>query len=247
MLEILPIAALFFAIAILYSSVGLGGGSSYIAILLLMGITVHEVRFVALVCNIIVVSGAAINYFRAGVLDLRKMLPLVILSVPMAFLGGLIHIDATVLKIIIGSSLLAIAVLMLFTLKKVPKQERDIDLVPLSAIGGSIGFLSGMIGIGGGIILVPILYLIRWEEGKVISAAATFFILINSIAGLIGQSFTRPSINVNMILLLGGVVLVGGQIGNRLNLHFLKPQPLKLLSALLIGFVGARLLWSELG
>ena len=236
------LAGLFFIIAIIYSSVGFGGGSSYIALLLLMGIAIDDVKLTALVCNVIVVLGATINYARAGLIHWKSMIPLVMLSIPMALLGGMIKPNSETYKFVASIALIAVAIMMLFKLKNQDKKTRELSTGSLSALGGGIGLLSGFIGIGGGIFLSPILHLIRWNTAKVIAAAASLFILVNSIAGIIGQLTYSPYVNIKQLVILACSVAVGGQIGNRLNIHILNTEKIKIITAILVGFVGIRLL-----
>lgn len=238
------IAILFFIIAVLYASVGFGGGSSYIAILLIAGIAIPDVRLSALICNIIVVSGSSINYIRAGMIPWKKVLPIIVFSVPFAFLGGMIELQSSLYKILASVLLISASILMFIQIDKSNK-EKDISKTVLSGIGGGIGLLSGAIGIGGGIFLSPILHLMKWQTAKIISATACIFILINSIAGIAGQLTNDISINFDTLKVLGISVLVGGQLGNYLNLKVLDQAKVKVFTAILIGLIGARILISQ--
>ncbi|MDF1697491.1 MAG: sulfite exporter TauE/SafE family protein [Saprospiraceae bacterium] len=244
-MSLTAIAILFFLIAVLYSSVGFGGGSSYIAILLLAGFAIQDVRMTALLCNIIVVSGSCINYFRAGLIPWKKVLPIVLLSVPFAFLGGMIELESAVYKIM-ASLLLILASLLMFYQVDQTKNTKEIGKVTLSGIGGGIGLVSGAIGIGGGIFLSPILHLLKWQTAKIISGAASFFILVNSIAGIAGQYTHNPSINYTTLKVLGIAVLVGGQLGNYINLRILDQRKVRLFTAILIGLIGLRIFITQI-
>ncbi|MEE9439711.1 MAG: sulfite exporter TauE/SafE family protein [Saprospiraceae bacterium] len=237
---------MFFLIAIVYSSVGFGGGSSYIAILLLMNVGYGEVRFIALVCNILVVTLATYNFYKAGMYNLKEVLPLVVFSVPLAFLGGMIDVDENLYKTIAAILLLLAAISMIVSKKgAMDKNILKTSTLTMSIVGGGIGFLSGFIGIGGGVFLAPFLYLIGWDNVKKISAFASLFIFVNSISGLIGQLANNPIINYTYLVVLGGSVIIGGIIGNRLNLHLLPAKRIKLITAILIGFVGLRILFFD--
>jgi len=170
-MSIYLISLIFFVIAGLYASVGFGGGSSYITILLLVGMVVEDVRLIALICNIVVVLGSCINYYRADIIAWKKILPIVVLSVPFAFLGGTIQL---------------------------------------------------------------------WQTAKVISVTASVFILFNSVAGIAGQLTNGISVDIRKILILGLSVLVGGQIGNYLNIKILTPHGIRILTAILVGVAGMR-------
>ena len=239
------IAILFFIIAVLYASVGFGGGSSYISILLLAGFAIPDIRLTALICNIIVVSAACINYIRAGLIPWRSVLPIVILSVPFAFLGGMVELQSSLYKIL-ASLLLISASILMFIKIDANRPKKELSGGMLSGIGGGIGFVSGAIGIGGGIFLSPILHLMRWQTAKVISATASFFILINSMAGIAGQLTNNISINWNSLKILGICVLAGGLLGNYLNLKVFDQQKVRLFTALLIGVIGIRILISQI-
>ena len=239
------IAILFFSIAVLYSSVGFGGGSSYIAILLLAGFAIQDVRMTALICNIIVVSGSCINYFRAGIMPWKKVLPIVLLSVPLAFVGGMIELESGMYKIL-ASILLILASILMFVKVNQSEVKKEVSGIALSGIGGGIGFASGTIGIGGGIFLSPILHLMNWQTAKVISATASFFILINSIAGIAGQFTNHISINFEALKVLGICVLIGGQLGNYINLKVLNQDKIRLFTAILIGVIGIRILFTQI-
>ena len=232
---------MFFLIALIYSAAGFGGGSSYLAVLTLFPLEFTEVRMVALLCNIVVVSSSVYIFYKNGFLNVRKILPLVLWSVPFAYFGGSLKINQSIFFIILGLTLLIAAILML-----IKKQENTVQLPPYinGIIGGGIGFLSGLVGIGGGIFLSPLLYLSRWNIPKVIAATTAAFILVNSIAGLIGQVHTNGfSVDFQVVILLLITVLIGGQIGSRLTVSWINPQIVRRITAFLILFVSLRILW----
>ena len=245
-MTVYTLAILFFVIALLYASVGFGGGSSYIAILLLAGLAIEEVRLIALICNIIVVLGACINYYRADLILWKKILPIVILSVPFAFVGGMIQLDGGIYKLLAGITLVIAALLMIKPVEVNHASIKELSTLQRSTIGSSIGFISGLIGIGGGIFLSPLLNILRWQTTKVISVTASVFILFNSIAGIAGQLTNNININIQQIITLGLAVLIGGQIGNYLNIKLLSPRVIKLLTAILVGVVGIRFILSNI-
>ncbi|MDG2279725.1 MAG: sulfite exporter TauE/SafE family protein, partial [Flavicella sp.] len=148
----------FFAIAILYASVGFGGGSSYLAILALTSLAFTEIRATALICNIVVVSNSTILYYKNGFYNFKKVMPLVIASIPLAFLGGYLRIEERIFFLLLGCSLLAAAILMLVRKKSItPENIKQSSFLKSFGFGGSIGFISGLVGIGGGIFLAPLL------------------------------------------------------------------------------------------
>lgn len=243
----IEILFLFFIIAILYGSVGFGGGSSYLAILSLFGVDYLLLRSTALLCNITVVSSSSLLFIQRGFFKWKKIVPIVILSIPTAYLGGRIQIEEKSFFIVLGIALTIAALLMLLQ-KRLYHTQASFKLLKNNflfntSIGGLIGFFSGLIGIGGGIFLAPVLYLIKWDNPKIIAAAAAFFIFVNSIAGLIGQ-ISNPNfyLEYEFIIPLVLTVFIGGQIGVRLGSGPFSPQLVKTLTAMLIAFVGIRIL-----
>lgn len=239
------IIGLFFIVAILYSSVGFGGGSSYLAVLALTGIAYTQIRSTALLCNIIVVSGNVFLFYQQKAFNWKKVIPLVLFSIPLAYLGGYLKISQAFFFILLGFTLLFAAITMWLS-KKIAV---DIDDNPKQSIGkgatygGIIGFISGMVGIGGGIFLAPLLHLTNWDTSKKIAATASFFILVNSIAGLAGQ-YANPNFIIDWKLtsILLVTVFIGGQIGSRLSNKLLSAVQLKKATAILIAFVSIRIL-----
>jgi uncharacterized membrane protein YfcA len=236
---------LFFLTAILYSSVGFGGGSTYLALLLIWGIPYQIFPIIALCCNIIVVSGNCFNYTRAGNINIKFLIPYLISSIPLAFIGGSLQLDKVFFEILlfIVLSLAGLSLLLKFkSFDDTSDINRNVPKIVSFIIGGSIGFISGVVGIGGGIFLSPILLLIKAGRAKDIATTASIFILINSIAGLFGQStkgFIFDEIYNYWSLFL--LVLIGGQFGNFLNIKILPARILVLLTAGLIIFVSVRM------
>ena len=232
---------IFFVISVIYSSAGFGGGSSYLAILALFPLEFTEIRMMALLCNIVVVSGSVYVFYKNGFLSFRKVFPLILLSVPFAYLGGSLKISQEIFFIVLGVTLLIAGGLML-----VNKNEKTIKLPNYTngIIGGGIGFLSGLVGIGGGIFLSPLLYLSHWAKAKVIATTTACFILVNSIAGLIGQTVTNGfNIDIELTALLLITVLIGGQIGSRLTATKINPKVVRKITAFLILFVAFKILF----
>lgn len=242
--DIYILASLFFIIALLYSQAGFGGGSSYLAILALFSFEYSIIKSTALLCNIVVVTGGTYLFYKEGYLQLKKVLPLVLLSIPCACLGGGIALKESVFFIILGITLLMAAILMLIpTNAEVKKNISSQHVIINSCIGGGIGFLSGLVGIGGGIFLAPFLHLTYWNKPKVIAATASMFILVNSIAGLIGQAALNDfSISWNVVIYLLIAVFLGGQIGSRITITYLKAETIRRITAILIAVVAVRIL-----
>ena len=239
------LSILFFVTAILYSSVGFGGGSTYLALLLIWGIPYQIFPIIALSCNIIVVSGNSFNYIRAGNLNLKLLLPYLIGSIPLAFIGGSLPVEKKFFEILLLIVLSVAGLLLLFKFKSYDNKEENYKKVPIIIsifIGGILGFVSGVVGIGGGIFLSPILFLIRAAKPNHIITTASLFILINSLSGIIGQltkSSVLSEIQNYWFLLLA--VLIGGQIGNFLNLKIFPTRILALVTAGLVLFVAIRM------
>ena len=241
----LLIAILFFITAILYSSVGFGGGSTYLALLLIWGVPYFIFPVIALSCNIIVVSGNCFNYIKAGNLNFKLLFPYLIGSIPMAYMGGSLPIEKIFFEILLFLVLIAAGALLLFNFKSYDDRETSYRKIPISItilVGGFLGYISGVVGIGGGIFLSPILFLLRAGKPKHVVTAASLFILINSISGVIGH-LTKNNVLAEIqnywYLLLA--VLIGGQIGNVLNLKIFPTHILALVTALLVLFVAIRM------
>ncbi len=239
------LSILFFVTALIYSSVGFGGGSTYLALLLLWGVPYHIFPIIALVCNIIVVSGNSFNYSRAGHLNIKLLLPYLLGSIPFAFIGGSIQIEKELFEIILFFVLGIAGGLLLINFKSYddnPKSYKTLPIYISSSIGIVLGFVSGIVGIGGGIFLSPILYLFKAAKPKHITTVASLFILINSIFGLIGQlSKNQNLFELKDFLYLLLAVLIGGQIGNFLNLKLLSSKILALITSFLVIFVAVRM------
>ena len=239
------LSILFFVTAILYSSVGFGGGSTYLALMLIWGIPYYIFPIIALSCNIIVVSGNCFNYIKAGNLNLKLLIPYLIGSIPLAFIGGSLPVEKNLFEILLFSVLTIAGLLLLFKFKSYDDNEENYKQIPIFVsilIGGVLGFISGIVGIGGGIFLSPILFLIRAGKPKHIVTTASLFILINCISGIIGQLTKSVVINeVYNYWYLLVAVFIGGQIGNFLNLKIFPTRILALVTSLLVLFVSARM------
>lgn len=241
----------FFAIiAFIYSSVGFGGGSSYLAVLALYALPFKELRLIALLCNIIVVTGGVYIYVKNEQVNWKKIIPFVALSIPMAYLGAIVRISQDTFFVILGCSLVIAAVLLWIktstaTIAQLKEPNKN-AFFKNGALGGSIGFLSGMVGIGGGIFLSPVLNLMKWAMPKKIAATASVFILVNSLSGIAGQLTRLPeNINYTRIVLLCLAVLIGGQAGSRMSVKF-NPLIIRRMTAVLVFCAGANVLFKHL-
>lgn len=239
--------ALFFITALLYASVGFGGGSTYTALLVLVDANYLIIPIISLSCNILVVSGNSLQYIRSGYISIARIWPFLVLSVPMAWVGGFMQIPKIYFIGLLSVALLFAGLSLL--LKRTSNQSTYPDTpLPITAlISGGLGLLSGVVGIGGGIFLAPVLHKISWGSAKHIAALCSLFILVNSLAGLIGQLMKQGSLqtiqDAQAYWLLLPMVVLGGLIGNRLNLKVFSENLIRKMTAFLILFVAIRLLW----
>jgi uncharacterized membrane protein YfcA len=239
------LSILFLITAILYSSVGFGGGSTYLALLLIWDIPFYIFPVIALLCNIIVVTGNSINYVKAGNYNYKLLIPFLIGSIPMAFLGGTLSINKEIFEILLFLVLSIAGVLLLINNKSYV--EKNIIVKKINSffsilIGSLIGLISGIVGIGGGVFLSPILFLLKADKPKNIVTSASLFILINSISGILGQ-LTKETI-LKQILLYSPLfiaVLIGGLLGNCLNLKIFSNRVLVIITSILVIFVSIRM------
>ena len=235
----------FFITAILYASIGFGGGSTYLALMLIWDVPFYIFPIIALICNIIVVTGNSINFLRTKNTNLSLLTPYLIGSVPFAFFGASISINKSLFEILLFFVLIIAGIFLLLENKSFGKDKIEIRQIPKIfsiLIGSIIGFVSGLVGIGGGIFLSPILFLMRAGYPKHITSAASLFILINSILGVAGQ--LTKDIVFNEFLNywpLFIAVLIGGQIGSFLNIKFLSNKVLALMTSFLVIFVAVRM------
>ena len=235
----------FFITAILYSSVGFGGGSTYLALLLIWDTPYYIFPLIALFCNIIVVTGNSVNYIRAGNHNLKILLPFLIGSIPFAYIGGTLIINKEIFEILLFLVLSVAGSLLLMNNKAY--ENKDITVKKLNIfisviIGSLLGLISGIVGIGGVIFLSPILFLLKADKPKNIITTASLFILVNSISGIFGQ-FTKDNI-INEFVMYWPLflsVFIGGLIGNYLNLKIFSNRVLALITSFLVIFVAARM------
>ena len=203
---------LMFTVAFLYASVGHGGASGYLALGAIFDLTKEVMRPTALLLNLFVSLTSFIQFYRGKHFIFKIFLPLAIASVPMAFIGGRINIDTGTYKIILGILLLVPIIRFLFfpniPVTEIRKSNAGISLL----IGASIGFISGIIGIGGGIILSPLLLLLKWTDQKQTAAISALFIFVNSMSGLLGQWTKGIDFKTNMIGYVA-VAFAGGLCG----------------------------------
>jgi len=235
----------FFITAIFYSSIGFGGGSTYLALMLIWDVPFYIFPIIALICNIIVVTGNSINFLRTKNINLNLLTPYLIGSVPFAFFGASISIDKNLFEILLFFILLIAGIFLLVESKSFNKDQlaiRKVSKILSIFIGSIIGFISGLVGIGGGIFLSPILFLLKAGNPKHITSTASLFILINSIFGIAGQLTKDVVLNEFLNYWpLFIAVLIGGQIGSFFNIKFLSNKVLVVITSLLVIFVAIRM------
>lgn len=215
-----------FVVAFLYATVGHGGASGYLALMAIYGLAPEVMKPTALLLNLFVSGSAFVQFYRGKHFRKEIFIPLALASIPMSFIGGMLVIEDHIYKRILGA-LLLLPVIRLFFFKNTASSELKNSNFYLSLlVGGSIGLLSGMIGIGGGIILSPVLLLLKWTDQKQTAAISALFIFVNSVAGLAGQFTKGIEFNSNMlwyviIAFSGG--LLGAYYGaSRFNQNVLK-------------------------
>lgn len=244
------LTAFFFVTAFVYALIGFGGGSTYNALLVLADVDFRILPTISLLCNLIVVSGGVWHHSRAGNLSARIVIPFIAASIPMAWIGGMVTLSEQTFVMLLGSTLLLTGARLLFGLSQpISEQPMPSHWVRWAIglpIGASLGLLSGMVGIGGGVFLAPILYALHWGNVRNVAAAASLFILVNAGAGILGQTVKLAAAQqLDMLtgyLWLFPAVLVGGQIGSHLSALHMPEILIRRLTAVLIIYVSARLL-----
>jgi len=222
----LLLAALFFAAAMLYSTVGHGGASGYLAAMALVGVSPAEMRPTALVLNVIVAAVATRHFARQGHFRWREFLPVILPAAPMAFLGGTLQLSAEIYRPVVGVVLLLAGVRALVTASRPEAPSREAPLPLLVLVGAAIGFLAGLTGVGGGIFLTPLLLFAGWSPTHRAAGVSAPFILVNSLAGLAGLLSTAPALPAAMPWWML-VTLVGGWLGARVGSRHLPSAPLR--------------------
>lgn len=242
--DVFVLAPLFLLVAILYSSVGHGGASAYLAILVLAGFPREAIAPTALVLNVLVTLLGTINYYRAGHFDARLLLPFILTSIPAAYLGGSLRVSEKAFSLVLGLTLF-IAGLRFFLFAKPITPGRTLSRTLLFSVGLpvglALGFLAGLIGIGGGIFLSPLLLLMGWADAKKTAAISAAFILLNSISGLTAQLLKRQP-DWTLLGALALAVLIGGGIGSYIGAFRLLPTTLQRLLGLVLLMASVKLL-----
>lgn len=240
--HILLLSLFIFLVAGLYASVGHGGASGYLALMTLLSMPIATIKPVALMLNIAVSLIAFIQFYRSGFFNKKLFIPLAIASVPAAYAGGLLSIDPHLYKQLLGGLLFISAIRLAMPLKKEVIVVQHFNIVLVVMIGASIGFLSGMIGIGGGIILSPLLILVRYSDVKTTSGISALFIFVNSIAGLLGQMNQGIEFSPSMSVMIA-VAIAGGLIGSYIGARQLNISMLKKVLAVVLFIASLKLIF----
>ena len=230
-----------FIVAVLYSSVGHGGASGYLAVMAFLAVAPEVTRPTALMLNLFVASIGTVQFYRAGYFSWRIFLPFAAASIPLAFVGGMIHLPTDVYKIVLGVVLCLAAMRLAINLKG-DDQVKDPPIAACLLIGAMIGLLSGMVGVGGGIFLTPILLLMHWAETRVAAGVSVLFILVNSISGLAGNYAQVSALPPDVWVWIAAAV-AGGLIGSTLGSKKFDSITLRRVLAVVLLFAGVKLIF----
>ncbi len=236
-----------FVVAVLYSSVGHGGASGYLAVMALFAIAPETTKPTALILNLFVALIAFVQFYRAGNFDRKIFLPFAMASIPFAFVGGMIHLPTAVYKVILGVALMLAAIRLAINLKS-ESEIKPPQIWICLLIGAGLGFVSGLIGIGGGIFLTPILLLTNWSETKKAAGVSALFIWVNSFSGLLGNWLLGKDSQISnlptIVWFWIGTAIVGGLIGATLGSYHLNSLILRRVLAFGLMVAGAKLIFS---
>jgi len=228
-------------VSFLYASVGHGGASGYLALMALFSFAPEVMKPTALLLNLFVAAIAFYHYYKEGFFDKKLFISFAIASIPMAFTGGMIEVDASLYKKILGVLLIFAILKMLNVFGKESTKIKDVKLWQGLIVGGAIGFFSGLIGIGGGIILTPIILLFHWGKMKEAAAVSALFIWVNSASGLIGQLSSGVTIQLESFGLVA-IALIGGFFGGYLGSKKINNQNLRYILAVVLIIASVKLL-----
>lgn len=243
MLELVTLSLLIFAAAVLYSSVGHGGASGYLAVMALFSVAPDVMRPAALVLNVLVASIGVVRFARAGYFSWRTFWPFAVASIPLAFIGGTITLPGTLYKQLLGIVLVFAAFRLLLYKQTGSTTSKPVPIAPAMLSGGAIGLLSGLTGVGGGIFLTPLLLLARWSETRQASGISAAFILVNSIAGLLGQ-LSRLQLLPGEAAIWALAALIGGLIGTELGARRFNSLVMRRLLALVLLIAAFKLIFT---
>ena len=240
--DIAIISFFIFIAAVLYSSVGHGGASGYLAVMALFGFAPTIMKPVGLVLNILVASIAIVRFYRAGCFSWAIFLPITLASIPFSFIGGTLSLPGTTYKFIAGIILLFAAYRLFQQKHKIqsPIKKMPFSLALISGVG--IGFLSGLIGVGGGIFLSPLLLFMGWADARKTSGISAGFILINSISGLLGH-LSGVKLLPSFILFFAIAAIIGGLVGSKIGIQKANNVTIRQLLAVVLVIAGLKLLF----
>lgn len=238
---VLPLAI--FAMALLYSSVGHAGASGYLAAMALFGVSALVMKPAALTLNILVATIATVQFYRSGSFSWKIFLPFAVASVPLAFIGGMMTLPTTVYKYVVGLVLLFAAYrLFRYAQATAVNSLRQLPVYLALLFGGLIGLLSGLTGVGGGIFLSPLLLFMRWAEMRETAGVSAAFILVNSIAGLLGN-YASTWVLPSVVFVWGVAAVAGGLIGSELGRRHLARNTMRRLLAVVLVIAGLKLMF----
>ena len=229
-----------FVVAVMYSSVGHGGASGYLAVMAFFAVAPEVTRPTALVLNLFVATIGTVQFYRAGYFSWRLFWPFAVASIPAAFVGGMVHLPTDVYKIVLGAVLCLAAVRLAINLKG-DDEVKDPPIIACLLIGAVIGLLSGMVGVGGGIFLTPILLLMHWAETRVAAGVSVLFILVNSASGLAGN-YKQVSVLPPDVWIWIAAAVVGGVVGSTLGSKKFDSITLRRILAVVLMFAGVKLI-----
>lgn len=230
-----------FIVAVMYSSVGHGGASGYLAVMAFLAVAPEVTRPTALVLNLFVASIGTFQFWRAGYFSWRLFWPFAAASIPMAFVGGMIHLPTNVYKIVLGVVLILAALRLAWKLASGADIKQP-NIAICLAIGAVIGLLSGLVGVGGGIFLTPVLLLMNWSETKTAAGVSAAFILVNSISGLAGN-YAQVSVLPSNVWFWIAAAVVGGLVGSTLGAKKFDSLMLRRVLAVVLLFAGVKLIF----
>jgi uncharacterized protein len=244
------LAPLFALTALVYASVGFAGGSTYTALLVLAGVSLALVPVISLACNIVVATGGVVRFARAGHIAWQRIWPMLAVSVPLAWIGGRLPVDPALFVLLLGGSLAMAGLLLLLgpdrSSTRAPVDPRRGAGLLAIAIAAPLGLLSGLVGIGGGIFLAPVLHLMGWDSARRIAGTAALFILVNSIAGIAGQFAKLNDAELVSHALdwwpLVVAVLIGGQVGSVLGVNYFPQAVIRRVTGVVVLVAAGRLL-----
>ena len=227
-------------VAVLYSSVGHGGGSGYLAVMAFLSVAPNITKPTALALNIFVAGIATVQFYRRGHFSWKIFLPFAASSIPFAFVGGMIELPIVLYKLVLGVSLILAACRLAWNFPK-NDEIRQLKWLPAILVGAIIGLTSGLIGIGGGVFLTPILLLARWTDAKTAAAVSALFILVNSVSALIGnyQNALQLPAKVSVWII---AAVIGGIIGSTLGSKYFNSLTLRRVLALVLLIAGVKLM-----